>query len=88
MHMPGLMTLGQKLYQMLRFVLVKYGNTQGIHVSTSLDLSLEAIIRLYSCRFRIEGCFRGFKQQLGGFCYHFWTRAMPKLNHYGKQGGI
>ncbi len=77
---------GQKLYQMLRFVLVKYGNTQGILVSTSLDLPPEAIIRLYSCRFRIESCFRELKQQLGGFSYHFWTRAMPKLNHFGKKG--
>lgn len=77
---------GQKLYQMLRFVLVKYGNTQSILVSTCLGLTPEAIIRLYSCRFRIEGCFRELKQQIGGFGYHFWTRAMPKLNHFRKKG--
>jgi len=71
----------QKLYQQLRFVLVKYGDTQSILVRTCLDLEPEAIIYLYSCRFRIEGCFREFKQQIGGFCYHFWTRAMQKLNH-------
>ncbi len=76
---------GQKLYQMLRFVLVKYGNTQSILVSTCLSLSPEAIIRLYSYRFRIEGCFRELKQQIGGFGYHFWTRAMPKLNHFRKK---
>ncbi len=40
---------------MLRFALVKYGNTQSILVSTCLELTPEAIIRLYSCRFRIEG---------------------------------
>ncbi len=77
---------GQKLYQQLRFVLVKYGNTQSILVSTCLDLEPEAIIRLYSFRFRIEGCFRELKQQIGGFSYHFWTRAMPKLNHFSKKG--
>ncbi len=77
---------GQKLYQMLRFVLVKYKNTYSILVSTCLDLTPEAIIRLYSYRFRIEGCFRELKQQIGCFSYHFWTRAMPKLNHFSKKG--
>lgn len=57
---------GQKLHQMLRFVLVKYGNTQSILVSSCLSLTPETIIRLYSCRFRIEGCFRELKQQIGG----------------------
>ncbi len=77
---------GQKLYQMLRFVLVKYKNTHSILVSTCLDLTPEAIIRLYSYRFRIESCFRELKQQIGGFGYHFWTRAMPKLSHFSKKG--
>ncbi len=77
---------GLKLYQQLRFVLVKYGDTQSILVSTCLDLEPEAIISLYSCRFRIEGCFREFKQQIGGFGYHFWTQTMPKLNHFSKKG--
>ncbi len=77
---------GEKLYQTLRFVLVKYGDTQSILVSTCLDLTPETIIRLYSYRFRIEGCFRELKQQIGGFGYHFWTRAMPKLNHFRKKG--
>jgi len=77
---------GQKLYQQLRFVLVKYEGTQSILVSTCLDLEPEAIIRLYSYRFRIEGCFRELKQQIGAFGYHFWTRAMPKLNHFSKKG--
>ncbi len=64
---------------------LKYGNTQRILVSTCLELTPEAIIRLYSCRFRIKGCFRELKQQIGGFGYHFWTRAMPKLNHCRKK---
>ncbi len=49
---------------MLRFVLLKYGDTQSILVSTCLDLTPETIIRLYSYRFRIEGCFRELKQQI------------------------
>jgi len=58
----------------------------GILVSTCLVLEPEAIIRLYSFRFRIEGCFRELKQQIGGLSYHSWTRAMPKLNHFSKKG--
>ncbi len=46
----------------------------------------KAIIRLYSRRFRVESCFREFKQQTGGFGYHFWTKAMPKLNHFSRKG--
>ncbi len=77
---------GQKLYQELRFVLVKYEGSQSILVSTCLDLEPDAIIRLYSRRIRIENCFREFKQQISGFGYHFWTRAMPKLNHFPRKG--
>jgi len=25
------------------------------------------------------------KQQVGAFCYHFWTHAVPRLNRYQKQ---
>ncbi len=62
---------GQGLYQKLRFVLVKYGKSESIPVSTCLDLAPDKIICLYSYRFRIEGCFREMKQHIGGFCYHF-----------------
>lgn len=30
--------------------------------------------------------FREMKQQLGGFCYHFWTHAVPKLDRYRRKG--
>lgn len=46
------------------------------------------IIRLYSYRFRIECTFRELKQQLGGFCYHFWSKAIPKLNKYRRKGAL
>lgn len=76
---------GQGLYQKLRFVLVKYNGMQSILVSSDLNLSPETIIELYSLRFSIEEMFREFKQQLGGFCYHFWTTKLPKLNHFAKK---
>lgn len=76
---------GQKLYQELRFVLVEMGGCQSILASTSLELEPLDIIRLYSYRFRIECTFRELKQQIGAFCYHFWSKYMPKLNYYRKK---
>lgn len=76
---------GQGLYQKLRFVLVEYDNAPSILASTDLSLSSLDIIKLYSYRFRIENMFRELKQELGGFSYHFWTKALPKLNHFKKK---
>ena len=77
---------GQKLYQELRFVLVEYNGTRSILAGTSLELDPLSIIRLYSYRFRIECTFRELKQQIGAFCYHFWSKYMPKLSYYQKKG--
>lgn len=76
---------GQGFYQKLRFVLVEYGNTKSILVSTDLTVSPLSIIHLYSFRFRIENTFRTLKQEIGGFSYHFWTKAMGKLSHFRKK---
>lgn len=76
---------GKGLYRELRFVLVTYDDTKSILVSTDLGLGPVDIIELYSRRFRIENCFREFKQQLGGFGYHFWTLALGRLNHFKKK---
>lgn len=76
---------GQKLYQKLRFVLVEYDGQKSILVSTDLTRTAVPIIELYSKRFCIENCFREMKQQTGAFCYHFWTKALEKLNHFKKK---
>lgn len=76
---------GQKLYQELRFVLVEYNGTRSILAGTSLELDPLSMIRLYSFRFQIECTFRESKQQTGAFCYHFWSKHMPRLNYYRKK---
>lgn len=43
------------------------------------------IIEAHCRRFRIENTFRGYKQQIGGMAYHFWTKSMPRLSHYRKK---
>ena len=76
---------GQKLYQELRFVLVKYNERNAILVIIKLNLEPEKIIRLYSYRFKIECTFRELKQLLGGFSYQFWCKSMPKFKKYAKK---
>jgi hypothetical protein len=77
---------GTKLYKELRFVLVKYNGSLSILVTTKLDMPPERMILLYSYRFKIECTFREFKQVIGGFSYHFWSKKMPKLNKFTKKG--
>ena len=41
---------------------------------------------MYAYRFSIEELFREFKQQIGGFAYHFWSKAVPKLDRFSRKG--
>ena len=76
---------GQGLYQELRFVLVEFNGMRSILVSMDTALEPQTIIELYAVRFGIESLFREFKQQMGGFAYHFWTGSLPKLNHFARK---
>ncbi len=76
---------GQGLYLPLLFVLVEDGGSQIILVSTDLTLPAEDVIIAYAFRAKIETMFRALKQQFGGLCYHFWTKAMPKLDRYRRK---
>lgn len=69
----------------LCFVLVAYDKVTSILATTDLTMSAEEVIELYAKRFRIEHLFRSLKQYYGGFSYHFWTKAMPRLNRYKKK---
>jgi hypothetical protein len=63
------------LQDVLRFVLVKDGDQRFILICSDLKIPLEEIISLYARRFKIEVTFKMFKHIVGGFCYHFWTKA-------------
>ena len=80
--LSGTYLWGQKLYQPLKFVLVEYEKTQAILVCTDLSMCAEDIILAYAHRFKIEAMFREMKHCFGGFCYHFWSKAVPKPDRY------
>ena len=74
---------GKGLYRPLRFVLtVLADGTKSILVSTDLTLHPADIVRLYCRRFKIECAFRELKQVVAGFAYHFWSKAMPRLQKF------
>ena len=77
---------GAGLYRLMRFILVKCGDTKLILVCTNVSFTPLQILRLYGYRFKIEVTFRALKQLLGAFCYHFWSMSMPKLNRFSKKG--
>jgi hypothetical protein len=63
----------------IRFVFIQDGQGQYVLMSSDLELPAPQIITIYSYRFKIEVMFFFLKHLIGGFKYHFWTRAMPKL---------
>ena len=50
------------------------------HCLFVLDRYFKRFIIAYVYRFKIETMFCEFKQQFGGLFYHFWTKAVPKLD--------
>jgi hypothetical protein len=66
----------------IRFVLVKTNEKCMILVCSDLFMRPENIILAYSYRFKIEVSFKMLKHVIGGFCYHFWTTAVPKLSRF------
>ena len=70
--------------RMLRFVLVKYGSVESILVTTDVTMDAETVIKLYATREKIEVTFRELNQRANAFSARFWTKAMPKLNHFRK----
>lgn len=63
----------------VRFVCVRDGDSCYILMSSDLKLAATQIITIYSYRSKIEVMFLFLKHLIGGFCYHFWTKALPKL---------
>ena len=77
---------GKGLFCLIRFVLVKSGETKLILACTNVSFTADQILRLYGYRFKIEVTFRTLKQLLGAFGYHFWSMYTPKLALFSKKG--
>ncbi len=65
--------------RIIRFVLVKTSEKTMILMCSDTNIAPEMIIVAYTYRFKIEVSFKNLKHIIGGFCYHFWTKSMPKL---------
>lgn len=76
---------GMGLYREMRFVLVETNTLRSILVSSDTTVKAQTIITCYSLRWKCEESYLRSKHVLGAFSYHFWTKAMPKLNHYRKR---
>jgi hypothetical protein len=67
------------------FVLSQLPNgKQFILLSSDITLTGQQVIEAYSWRFKIEVTFRTLIHLLGGFCYRFWLKAMPKASRWPK----
>ncbi len=64
----------------MRFVCVKDGEGKYVLMCSDLNLSPKDIIQIYSYRSKVEVMFLFLKHLIGGFCYRFWTKSMPKLS--------
>ena len=64
----------------VRFVCVKDGKNKYILMCSDLNLSAADIIKIYSYRSKIEVMFLYLKHLIGGFCYCFRTKRLPKIS--------
>lgn len=71
--------LWKPIDDLIRFVWVIDGKHTYILMCSDLELSPTEIITIYSFRWKIEIMFFALKHWIGGFAYHFWSRAFPKL---------
>ncbi|WP_207678037.1 transposase [Desulfonema magnum] len=63
----------------IRFVFIIDGDDRYILMCSDLTLSGGQIITIYCYRPKVENMFRTLKHLIGGFCYHFWTKAFPDV---------
>jgi hypothetical protein len=75
---------GLNYYRKMRFVLVETGKLRSILVSSDITIDAKTIVQVYSTRWKCEEQFLRAKHVLGSFDYHFWTKSLPKLNHFRK----
>jgi hypothetical protein len=67
------------------FVLSQLPNgKQIILISTDTTLTGQQVIEAYCWRFKIEVTFRTLIHLLGGFCYRFWLKSMPRACRWPK----
>ncbi|MDA8336546.1 MAG: hypothetical protein M0Z41_16410, partial [Peptococcaceae bacterium] len=67
----------------VRFVLVIDGTQKFILMCSDLLLDPILIITAYGYRFKIEVCLKMLKLLVGSFCYHFWSKSLPKRDRRG-----
>jgi len=68
----------------VRFVCVKDGIGSYILMCSDMRLSPTEIVKIYSNRSKIEVMFLYLKHIIGGFCYRFWSKSLPKFNRKEK----
>lgn len=71
-----------KNYTPIKFVLTISSKGTAIFVCTDTNISALKIISGYSKRWKIEPSFKVSSQDTKAFCYHFWSKKVPKLDRF------
>ncbi len=64
---------------LIRFVLIIDGKRRFILMCSDIRLEPLNILKCYALRSKIEVNFLTLKHIIGGFCYRFWTKCLPKF---------